>query len=366
MTMDNEALEPITLELEIQSAIPDKQGLGISAKDNFPMGINNAKTLLKAVDRVAQGGKLVITLDVPKWVKTGLETGQYIRKGGVIVTSEGHHVKWWLKEAKVSRLGKTVTFATIFVDILSEILLNRKLKEIQVQLESIEDYIKAEHLSPLLDAHEDLRTALGMKDPTKRQAVFWKARDNFRTARGKNITLFNIKKGRIHKEIHVFVGSQFSNKGELEHIYKCLSEMLVLANTIVHCYQAEARIFETLEEPGQAERLRVECMNFQLALYEYTGFIVHGSPSYADLELVRKDNLEVQSVDLKSFYPLHRHIGALNSQGGILSQRKALFEKVKDCEKQIAIQYCEMAKVETGRELLRLPDEQGVVYLPKQ
>ena len=345
--IDKDALQTVSFELDIPSATPGAEEWKISSQGNLPLGIKDAKNLLKAVDRIAQGNKLIISFDVPKWVEIGLKNGELRRVGGVIVTAEGHQIKWWLKEAKLSRVGQVAAIATIFIDVLSEILLNRKLKEIQVQLESIEDYSKAEYFSPLLDAHEDLRAALRMENPNERQAMLWKARDNFRTARGKSVILFNLRKGRIHQKLHEFANATFSNKGELEQIYKYLSEMFTLANTIVHCYQSEARIFEALSEPVEAERLRVECMNFELSLYEYANFVVHGSPSYEKLELVRRDNLDVENVNLKGFYPLHRNLGALSSKDGISPQRKGLFEGLKVSEQRIAIQYCEMAKTDT-------------------
>ena len=60
-----------------------------------------------------------VLLEVPKEVFDGLRTGEYIRKGGVIVTKDGHQIVAWLKDVKdidstaIAAINPTVAVAVL-------------------------------------------------------------------------------------------------------------------------------------------------------------------------------------------------------------------------------------------------------------
>ena len=180
----SESLEKVTFDLDLPLQWFEDRQRSKDSGCSFPVSLNNARLVPHLFSKMTHGGKLVVEFDLPKAIKIGLESGEYVRKGGVIVTSEGHKVVHWLKEGKALRhVGTAVNVLCIFVDILSQILLNEKLKQIQIQLDRIEDYVKAEHYSTFLNAHETLKAALNASESGYRVNLFRESRRYFLEAR---------------------------------------------------------------------------------------------------------------------------------------------------------------------------------------
>jgi hypothetical protein len=309
-----ESLEKVSFQLDVPRGSrwcrPEATDSGFS----FLKQVRNVPQLGAVFDRVAQGGKIAVDFDVPAAIKAGLESGEYIRKGGVIVTSKGHRVFKWLEEGKVVRVGQAVNVLTVFVNVWSDYVLNEKLKQIQEQLTKIEDYVEAEHYAPLLNAHVSLKAALTAQIEANRTQHFFHAQHSFMTARNKTRILLNKKVPRLHQELKEFENAYFDNESELGRIYDLLDEMTTMAGTITHCYKAEARIFENLNDFPNAERSRVEGLNFQLDFCEYAGSLVRGESSYLGSGLVKELKIAPKELHVSGrMKPLHRRLKTVAS-----------------------------------------------------
>lgn len=79
--------------------------------------------------------KMKVLFDIPKEIMDGLASGIYVRKGGVIVTKEGHNVVAWLKEAEaLGTTGATIhpaVAAAVVAVAVGFIVLNSKLTDIK-------------------------------------------------------------------------------------------------------------------------------------------------------------------------------------------------------------------------------------------
>jgi hypothetical protein len=284
----SESPEKVTFDLDLPSQWFEDMRRSKDSGSSFPVSLNNARLVPQLLSKMTHGSKLVVEFEVPQAIKMGLESGQYIRKGGVIVTSEGHQVVHWLKEGKALRqVGMAVNVLCIFVDILSHILLNEKLKQIQVQLDRIEDKVDAQLYHTFVTAHEALKAAQNATEPGYRIELFKKSRYYFMEARSKSRLELGKKAERIHKELLRFDGSWIANKKELASIYRMLEHVGDLMDTISHCYRAEARICEILGEIPSAEALHREALNFQAASCEFIDWFLNGEKSYSELEFVQ-------------------------------------------------------------------------------
>ncbi|MGA2402139.1 MAG: hypothetical protein ABSG91_10575 [Syntrophobacteraceae bacterium] len=259
--------------------------------------LRNLKLLRHILEKVGKGGKLVVQFDVPKAVANGLKTGVYIRKGGVIVTSERNKVVHWLKEGKsLKRIGSAVTILTFLIDLWSEYALNDKLKQIQEQLQRMEGKIDAEYFARFRSAHDSLKNAFGAVDEDNRVTWFRKSIELFQDARNETFhRLLEIVK-KNHAEYIAFHTSRLRNTEELLNIYNNLRSIQDHSDRISHCYRAEARIHERLNEFGNAARLRLEVLDFHLEACEYLMFFGVGGSSYHDLGIVRAAGVDTEKV----------------------------------------------------------------------
>ncbi|MGO9569920.1 MAG: PQQ-binding-like beta-propeller repeat protein [Desulfomonilaceae bacterium] len=296
--MDPEqSLEKVSFSL----ALPSNEALnGPERKaSRFPWlrQIHNAPLLGTIIERVSQGGKLTVDFDLPLAIQTGLNSGEYIRKGGVIVTAKGHKIVVWLKEGKVVRgVGQAINVVTVFINLWSDYVLDNKLQEIQEQLGRIEEYVRAQHFEPFVSAHDHLKAALKAKDEATRKSLFLESRSSFVTARNRTRLLLEDKAKKIHKELVQFDKAALDNEKELIKIYGMLNEMTAMTNTISHCYEAEARIYERLDDFSNAEQSRVEALNFQLYAVEYLRTFVDDDTSYSKAKLVSQLGFEPRSI----------------------------------------------------------------------
>ncbi len=271
----------------------------------------------------AQHGKIVVEFDVPAAVKAGLETGEYLRQGGVIVTADGHKVVHWLREGRaIGHLGQAATVLFVLVNFWSEHVLNKKLQEIQQQLDRIEAHLKARLSALFREAHEYLREATRASNDQNQLAWLHKARAKFKTARNETTELLQNKTKEIHTELESYYTSKFYNTGELERIFSLLGEANSMGKQIAHCYQAESRILDALGEFACAEELRVETLNFQLCLDEYLSFFLDEVPQYRQLEFVQTLTLDCSKIPVAEnqgrLLDHMRHVGRGFSLSGII------------------------------------------------
>ena len=290
-------LEKVAVELEF----PHESELAYPSSERttraLPPGIRNVKLLGQILNKLRGSGKLVVEFELPRTIKSGLEAGKYLRKGGVIVSATSRpQVVTWLKEARVARVGKVVSVLTVLVDIWSEYVLNEKLKQIQSQLNRIEELVKAQYYSTFLDAHGSLKAAIVAKNPEYQAYLFRESRSLFQTARNKTRILINERVKKIDEQFRRFDESWFDNRKEIKAIYTQLQEIAQHAEWAIHCYRAESRILERLLEFPLASQISTEGMNFQLDVLQYLTFFTEGQISYPDLELLSNANLNPQGA----------------------------------------------------------------------
>jgi hypothetical protein len=323
--IDEEALQKVVFPIDWYLDKTSHEKSRMSALKN----VRNPRLLGHVLEKVSKGGKLMVQFDVPKAIECGLKTGEYVRKGGVIVTSDGRKVVHWLKEGtSVKRIGSAVTVLTLLVDIWSEYALNEKLKQIQEQLRRIEGKIDAEYLARFLSAHDSLKDALGAIEESNRIAWFRKSIERFQDARNETYhRLLDIIK-KNHSQFVDFHTSRVHNASELLDIYNNLGSIQDHSDRISHCYRAEALIHERLNEFGNAERLRVQALDFHLDACEYLTFFGVGRSSYGELGLVRLTGLDTTKVRLsKGGTDLHKqvkHFGDISSYSPIQLLREKI------------------------------------------
>ena len=154
----------------------------------------------RLIQEIKKSKNLIVEFKVDKGIKEGLKNGSYLRKGGVIVKKSDNTVVKWLEEVRFAKAGKALNIATVAIDILSEVALNEKLKEIQNQLELIEEYSEAEHWKSFLDGRSTLLAAARIKEKNDhRKELLYDARRSFESAKSKNIVLLKKKKDKINE-----------------------------------------------------------------------------------------------------------------------------------------------------------------------
>jgi hypothetical protein len=284
-----------TFEVEPPSRFFQDRATRGTASTGVRTGLKNADLLAKVFDKVTQGGRIVVEFSVPRAIKQGIEAGEYIRKGGVIVTADAHHVVHWLREGSVVRkTAHAVRPLTVLIDLWSEYALNEKLKQISIQLERIEGKIDAGYLALFRSAHDSLKKALTTQNAKNQNAWFLESLHRFEDARNQSIERLKAVVTGVDDYLHRYNNAAFHNYWDLLSIYESLETIPDLADRITHCYRAESGIFERLNDPENGIERRTQTLNFQLAICEYASFFADGSCRYKDLELVQ------------SFRP-HRH-----------------------------------------------------------
>jgi len=344
-----EALETVTVELEFphetDSLLPRRSG----ALRALPKGLRNVNLLAQIFHKLRRGGKLVVEFDVPSAIKMGLESGEYVRKGGVIVTAEGHKVVCWLKEARAVRIGQAINVLSVLVEIWSEYVLNEKLKQIQHQLDRNEELVKAEYYSTLLDAHSSLKAAIATQDPEYQTSLFRESRSLFQTARNKTLVVVCEKVRKVDHQLRRLDKAWLDNRKEIEAIYSQLMEIAEHAATAVHCYRAESRILERMQELPLAGRIAAEALDFQLDVHQYLSFFTDGAPAYSDLELVRDAQMNRDGLDQGA---IHNRVKTFHATD-VLFPSSIVLRKILEALPSM--------EGETGFWV----DEQGVVHVTK-
>jgi hypothetical protein len=168
-----------------------------------------------------------------------------------------------------------------------------------------------------------------------------------------------------------------------------------MTGTIIHCYLSEARIYENLNDPSNAEHSRVEALNFQLEFCGYADSLIRGDSSYPASSMVTE--LKIAPDDVQEpgrWTPLHRRLKtAGDTAGGILQQavipgwvkkikdkgkdperpkpmnmpehldkqRKTLDERISELEKQVILTTFELCHVQTtGLDLVFFGGKEGL------
>lgn len=145
--------------------------------------------------------KLKVVFDIPNDIRLGLKTGEYIRKGGVIVNNKGQVVKW-LNDGKlvkesgqvIENISNIARIAESAINIATVILLNEKLKQIQETVLSIDENVEILSFNNLLSANDLLRRSEGIVD--KQIQI-----SELSTARNHYVQANNIYKQKINKAL---------------------------------------------------------------------------------------------------------------------------------------------------------------------
>ncbi|MCK4446862.1 MAG: hypothetical protein KAW56_07255, partial [Candidatus Marinimicrobia bacterium] len=222
-------------------------------------------------------GKITVEFKVDKAIKEGLKNGNYIRKGGVIIKKADHTVVKWLKEVKIAKAGKALNIATVALDVVSEIALNEKLKEIQAKLETIEEYSVAEHWHSFLDGSSSLTAAIRLTENNDhRKQLLYDARRSFESAKNKNTVLLNKKIEKIDLLYDEFLSAKIDNHRVAEKIFIKIKEVFPIVSLIVQCCRAQARIFEQLNDLINARAMSQEALDFMAGVHEYLYLLTKG------------------------------------------------------------------------------------------
>jgi hypothetical protein len=237
---------------------------------------------------LSQGSQLVVEFEVPALIRKGLMSGDYVRKGGLILQSDTRQVVYWLKEGKAFRRIDSVIVAKILTDIWSDHVLNEKLSQIQRMIRELQAYVKAEHFHPLKKAHDCLMLAKKVSQDSNRAQLLHEALSNFQTARTKTLILYDMHLKKLHGILVDFFLSRFSNTGELDKICDALIEMCLMAKKIAHCYECEATVLERLNEVDSAFDRRVESFLFLFGLCEHAASLENEEIPYAKTQEVKR------------------------------------------------------------------------------
>ncbi len=257
---------------------------GVAAIQRIPV----QQVLNSILLSLSQGSQLVVEFEVPAWIRTGLMSGDYVRKGGLILQSDTRQVVYWLKEGKAFRRIDSVIVAKILTDIWSDYVLNEKLSEIQRMLTELQAYAKAEHFHPLKKAHDCLMLAKKVSQDSNRAQLLYEALSNFQTARTKTLILYDMHVKTLHDTLVDFFLSRFNNTGELDKISEVLIEMCLMAKKIAHCYECEAAVLERLNEVDSAFDRRVESFLFLFGLCEHAASLENQEIPYAKTQEVKR------------------------------------------------------------------------------
>ncbi len=387
---NSKALEKVVFDIALPSPMVEGMRRSKDTGSTFPVSLKNEGLVSELFSRITADGQLAVEFEVPEAIKTGLETGQYLRKGEMIVTSDGQQVVHWLQEGQVvRRVGMAVNVLSFFLDVLNQILLNNKLKQIQDQLDKTEDYLKAVHYSTFLNAHSSFKAALKATGSRYQVKLFQEARRYFQEARNKSFVLFREKGQKVHKDFLSFDDSWIDNKRELSAIYDTLGEMADLTDRISHSYKAEARICEALGEIPSAEDLHNEALNFQASSFEFIDWFLNGEKNYSDLEFVQSEIIgsgyqgrhsgkiheRVEGWEHRALFPVripwevYRYVRRQTDQEGIPSWvqdiRNPISRKLEALKGQLALDVFHVTSTQQGSERLFLPDGQGVVFISR-
>ena len=239
--------------------------------------IRHALWLRRVYQEVKKAGNITLEFKVDKAIKEGLKKGDYIRKGGVIVRKSDHTVVKWLEEVKIAKAGKALNITTIALDIISEIALNEKLKEIQAKLETIEEYSEAEHWHSFLDGSSSLAAAIRLTGNTDhRKQLLYDARRSFEAAKNKNIVLLNKKIEKIDVLYEEFLSAKIDNHRVAEKIFANIREVFPIVSLIVQCYRAQSRIYEQLNDLINTRAMSQESVAFAAGIHEYLYSLTKG------------------------------------------------------------------------------------------
>ena len=270
----------------------------LNALRNFdkPVSINNEKTVLpdikhglwlqRVYQEIKKARNITVEFKVDKAIKEGLKNGYYIRKGGVIVKKADHTVVRWLEDVKIAKAGKAMNIATVALNIVSEIALNEKLKEIQAKLETIEEYSVAEHWHSFLDGSSSLKAAIRLTENSDhRKKLLYDSRRSFESAKNKNIVLLNKKIEKIDRLYDEFLSAKIDNHRIAEKIFIIIKEVFPIVSLIVQCCRAQARIFEQLNDLTNAKAMSQEALDLMAGVHEYLYSLTKGK----NLEKKRKE-----------------------------------------------------------------------------
>lgn len=244
---------------------------------------------------------LIVEFKVDKTIKEGLKNKDLIRKGGVIVNKKNHTVVKWLDEVKLTKAGKALNIGTIALDVLSEVALNEKLKQIQAKLETIEGYSEAEHWHSFLDGTAHLKSALRVTGNSDHQKqLLYDARRSFESAKSKNIVLLKKRLEKIDLLYEKYLNTKIDNHKLAQNIFNEIRTVFPILNLVVQCCRAQAKIFESLNDLTNATAMIQEAVQSQADVYDYLYSLAKGGE-------LKKNRKEIWSrytkMSKKYFWP---------------------------------------------------------------
>lgn len=247
--------------------------------DVLESGIGDPKSGLptdmvtNAIKTLARFRGTCVELEVPRQIAKEISSGKLFRHGGV-VRDAGGKIRLILKDpAAVGKLLKGPAIMFALVDIAQAVLLNEKLKEIQKQLQSIEDKVDQLLESKLTSGFEEARQIPLYSKPAERNKRVHSALDFIteslalvKKAIMQQADLLKRKVREADPNQVAFFGSRTKARGEALDIAKKLQKQIHFLSSLL---SLRAKLQEELKEFRAAERSRAEISATILAWAEF-------------------------------------------------------------------------------------------------
>jgi hypothetical protein len=207
-----------------------------------------------------------VIFDIPRNIQIALDSGEYIRRGGVIVDKKGKIVMW-LRDGHlinesgqiIEKIGNFARIAESAINIATVILLNEKLKQIQMTVQSIDENVEILSFNNLLSANDLLRRSEGIVD--KQIQI-----SELSTARNHYVQANNIYKQKINKAL------EKASKHREEYFSKFeFNKYLVVGDPIIY---VSSKIKKSLDQKAikkMNKELGIACEYVKVVILSYMG-----------------------------------------------------------------------------------------------
>jgi len=234
------------------------------------LNLRHGKWVAETLEKASKSSGLTVQFTVDRVIMKGLESGEFIRKGGVIVRRDNKRVVTWLREAKLSRATKILNVSRIALDIVSEYAVTEKLKEIHREIREIKDFTEALYWDSFRDGISTFQAILKADERADhKKNLLLDARRNFENAKNRNIHLLGTKKNHIDSLRDRYPKKMFGNSRISREMLIATRDMLPLIPVIVLCHRLMAQIYEQLDDWPNAEAMRFKGLDFLAGEHNY-------------------------------------------------------------------------------------------------
>lgn len=265
--------------------------------------------------------KLKIVFDIPNDIRLGLKTGEYIRKGGVIVNNKGQVVKW-LNDGKlvkesgqvIENISNIARIAESAINIATVILLNEKLKQIQETVQSIDENVEILSFNCLLSANDLLRRSEGIVDKQIQISELSSARKHYTDANNIYKQKINkaLEKASKHREeyfskfefnkypilINPIIANKIKKSLDQKQIKKMNKELGIAfeyVKVVILSYMGISKSYYLQNEKMQAVNVLEELQEFLVEFYDQISF-------YTDQKAIFDMEAKLHKLSISSIF----------------------------------------------------------------